>query len=251
MVADPQVGAVWLDMQPADPEVLGFEWYYDYGLRDRQIPGVEFVPYFWCSQWPRYAYGRAAVDYFELAERHLSNDYAGNLLFLNEPDRSGSDVDGGQCAMTPIEAAYFYKAVIREYPLARIVGPAPSHEDYLVDWKWLGEWYRIVSSWGLPLPSTAVIHTYLGDEPPERIVDSLFGFLAQFPGAPSRAWVTEFGSCDPAIAQKMIQAWRSDQRVVRYSWFTVRGWPSCTNLFSDQHGYPLTPVGEMWVQEHR
>lgn len=247
---EPTAGIVWLDRQPADMDALHAEWWYDYSVIDKGSPG--FVPFFWCSQWPRFAYGDEAVNYFEKAERYLGHDYAGYLLFLNEPDLAGSDQDGGQCEMSPREGAYLYKAVLRDMPHARIVGPAVSHRDYWNNWLWLKSWYEAIEEMGLRPPEAAAIHTYIDSEPPEWIVDSLFNMLATVPNAPKSAWVTEFGSCNPGLVSAMIDTWQTHPRITRYAYFTARGWsPDCLNLFYSIPGYSLTPSGAAWVEAHR
>jgi hypothetical protein len=246
---EPKAGVVWLDTEPADVNILHFEWWYDYSLRGRDVPGVEFVPFFWCDKWPPHAYGRKSQDYFELAERHLTPDYNSYLLFLNEPDLTGDDT-GGQCDMEPRRAAYLYKAIREQLPHAKLVGPAVSHRDYWSNWLWLRTWYGLIDEMGLRPPEVAAIHTYMSENP-QWIVDSLFTMLAEFPGSPGTVWVTEFGNCDPAVVQWMLDTWQADGRVSRYAYFTVRDFePHCENLFYNTPGYSLTPAGRVWVKEH-
>lgn len=247
-----KVGLVWPDNANADmAALLTADWWYDYNVRidAPQIGGMQFVPYFWCDQWPPHSYDDQTTYYFDVATAHgMDASYAGPLLFLNEPDLPGSDVDG-QCDMTPRQASYLYKALKREYPHAIMVGPSVSHRDYWRGWAWLREWYTIIGEMGLPPPDVAAIHTYL-DEPPHLIIDSLFEMLAAYPGATATAWVTEFGHCDPAVATAMIATWQADERIERYAWFIVSDWqwPECLNLVDSNGG--LTQVGQTWVNLH-
>jgi len=233
-------------LQVGEATRLGIEWYYDYGLRYPfpVLDQAEYVPFLWCDQYPALKWP-PTTDYFERLTR-LPSGYRGNLLFLNEPDLRGGDTDGWQCDRTPRQAAYIYKAARAQCSGCVFVGPAVSHEDYIHGWLWLRDFYNQLMGMGLPLPNVAAIHTYIGTEPPGRIVDSLFTVLAGYPNAPSTAWVTEFGVCDPAQARAMIEYYKSDTRVKRYAWFTAVGSPSaCINLLNEQR--QLTPVGEVYV----
>lgn len=247
-----KAGVVWPDNANEDTAaLLNADWWYDYNVRidGPQIGNMQFVPYIWCDQWPPHSYDNQTTYYFDVAAAHgMDEHYRGYLLFLNEPDLPGSDT-GGQCDMTPRQAAYLYKAIKRKYPHAILVGPSVSHRDYWRGWIWLREWYDLIIEMGLPPPEVAAIHTYL-DEPPHLIVDSLFRALAEYPGAPQTAWVTEFGHCDPAVAGAMIDAWQADARIERYAWFIVQDWqwPECLNLLGRDG--ELTPVGDAWADRH-
>ena len=249
LTPEPVSGLAWHNRRPADAAVLGgVEWYYTYGLRPYRNEPAQFVPMLWCDRWPAYDYVDG-YDYIQEARPLYPLDYRGYFLFLNEPDLPGSDRDGGQCGMTPLQAAHFYKSVVALWPDAKFVGPAVSHMDYWREWEWLAEWYRLIVGMGLPLPHAAALHTYLS-EPPPLIVDSLFAMLARYPGAPTAVWITEFGSCDPAQVGVMLDAFRADGRVSRYAYFSTRA-TGCTDLFYDIPGYSLTRAGEVWVEEHQ
>lgn len=235
-------------LRPGEAQRLGLQWYYDYGLKwpfPSLDNGAEYVPYFWCDRYPALAY-TYGTDYFEELAK-LPRNYSGYILILNEPDLAGSDRDGSQCERTPHQAAYIYKALVSLCQHCAIVGPAVSHEDYIHGWPWLREFYGEISAMGLRLPDVAAIHTYIDTEPPNLIIDSLFELLANYPGSPQTAWVTEFGTCNADMQRAMIKYYQLDPRVVRYAWFTAVGYPNlpCINLLNEQR--QLTAAGEVWI----
>lgn len=234
-------------LRPGEAARLGIETWYNYGLNTpgRTLDnGAVYVPFFWCDQWPSLKYP-ARADYFALLRQNLPPGYSGPLLFLNEPDLPGRDTDMGQCDRTPRQAAYIYKSVLEMCPNCKLVGPAVSHEDYLAGWPWLRAWYSEIYRLKLRPPDTAAIHTYL-NEPPHLIVNSLFEMLAFYPGSPETAWITEFASCNPSQAARMIAYYERSDRIDKYFWFTGRGWPDeCMNLLDDDG---LTTVGQAWVE---
>jgi len=231
-------------LRPGEAAKLGIEWWYDYGLRapNRTLDnGAVYVPYLWCDIYPALKWP-VQSDYFAALAANLPTGYSGPLLFLNEPDLSGRDVDGGQCERTPRQAAYIYKALVAQCPDCWLIGPAVSHEDYLAGWPWLRAWYAEIKRLNVRPPNEAAIHTYL-DEPPNLIVDSLFAALSSYTDAPQTAWVTEFGTCNPAQVQRMIGYYERSKQISRYAWFTARGWGGCHNLYEADR---LTPVGEIY-----
>jgi hypothetical protein len=233
------------NLSNAELERLGVGWYYDYALR-YPFPkrgNVEYVPFLWCDIYPSLAYGKPTIRYFDALQK-LPADYGGYLLFLNEPDLQGSTIDGGQCERTPRQGAYMLKAARELCPGCIIVGPAVSHEDYRAGWKWLRAFCVEALRIGVTLPEVSAIHTYLPGDP-ARIVDSHFALLAEFPGAATTAWVTEFATSSPAQARRMIDYYEADPRITRYAWFTAAGWRDDMVLLDAER--QTTPVGEAWV----
>jgi hypothetical protein len=248
MVAMPKSGMAWHNRQPADANVLGgINWYYTYGLHPYPNEDAQFIPMLWCNQWPAYDY-IGGYNYLQEAVKLYPPDYAGWMLILNEPDLPGSDRDGGQCGMTPIQAAYFYQAAVTLWPNAQFIGPAVSHRDYQAGWPWLRQWYKEVARLDLPTPARSAIHTYLG-EPPAAILDSYHMVMSPY-NAPGMVWVTEFGSPDPVQTARMIDVWKARPDVERYAYFTTRGGGG-TDLFVDIPGYSLTPNGYAWRAAHK
>lgn len=243
---EPQQGLAMAYSAPTDLQMrqLGIDWYYDYALR-YPFPargGAEYVPFLWCDIYPAMAYDAPAIRYFD-ALRALPNGYAGPLLFLNEPDLRGSTHDGGQCERTPRQAAYMLAAARQVCPRCIIIGPAASHEDYLARWPWLREFYNQARRIGVRLPDVAAVHDYTGQQP-GAIVDSLFGVLAAFPGAPETVWVTEFTATAGAELARAVAYYKSDERVIRYAYFTARGWRPETDLLTPSGG--LTDLGQQY-----
>lgn len=231
-------------ISPAQARALRIDWYYTYALPHSRLGAAQFVPMFWCDQYPANKWP-TQVDYFDVFRQHYGPDYSSFMLFLNEPDLAGGDVDGGQCDRTPRQAAYIYKALLAECPHCIFIGPATSHIDYLRGWPWLKAWYAEIRRMGLRPPDIAAIHDYTSQHP-GLIVDSLFEALAQFPDAPTTAWVTEYGTCDPARLAQAMAYFTADPRVARYAWFTAKGYPNqpCLNLLDGSDG--LTAVGEVY-----
>ncbi|MBP6471214.1 MAG: hypothetical protein KBE23_06455 [Chloroflexi bacterium] len=232
---------------PGEATRLGIEWYYDYGLRWPPTlldNGAEYVPFFWCDQYPSLAWP-TRHDYFAALNK-LPDNYSGPLLFLNEPDLRGGDIDGLQCDRTPRQAAYIYKAVRAQCPRCRIIGPAASHEDYLAGWPWLKAFYAEITRLHLPCPDVAAIHDYT-DQPPAAIVDSLFAALENYECAPQTAWVTEFSTCSADRARRMMAYYEQDSRIERYAWFTAVGYPAapCYNLLDKDRN--LSAAGEVFA----
>jgi hypothetical protein len=220
---------------------LGIEWYYDYALRYplHHRAGVEYIPFLWCDIYPALRYEAPVIRYFDALAK-LPEDYSGYLLFLNEPDLRGGRNDGPQCERTPRQAAYMLLAAREVCKNCIMVGPAVSHEDYRAGWRWLAAFYDEVRRLGVKPPEVAAIHTYL-PEAPKLIVDSLFGLLATYEGAPTTAWVTEFAGGE-AQSARMIAYYESDPRIERYAWFTARGWAADLITQDSQ----LTPLGEIY-----
>ena len=232
-------------LSDADMQRLGIDWYYDYALRwpAPSQAGAQYVPFLWCDIYPALAYDAPVIRYFD-SLRALPAEYSGYLLFLNEPDLRGSTRDGGQCERTPRQAAYMLRAAREICPGCIIVGPAASHEDYLAGWPWLRQFYDEVARIGVRPPDIAAIHDYTGQQP-GAIVDSLFGLLAAYPGAPKTAWVTEFTAVAPAQLQRAIDYYRQDPRIERHAYFTARGWRAETDLIGANG--QLTAVGEVYA----
>jgi len=226
---------------------LHLEWYYDYGLRWPPVAldnGAEYVPFFWCDQHPANKWP-TVYSYFDALGK-LPSGYSGDLLFLNEPDLRGGDVDGWQCDRSPRQAAYIYKAVLSMCPNCRIIGPTPSHIDYLNGWPWLKGFYNEISNLGLRCPDVGAIHDYTQLDP-NVLVDSFFETIAEFDCHPTSVWVTEFSSCDSNRTKEAIEFYRSDYRVERWAWFTATGYPAspCYNLI-DLSTRELTPNGRVF-----
>lgn len=239
------------ELRPGEADALRLQWSYDYTLRQpgRLLDnGAEYVPFLWCDIYPSLSYGEPTINYFaEL--RKLAPGYAGWLLFANEPDLRGSTADGGQCERTPRQVAYMLKAVRQQCPGCKVVGPNVSHIDFWSGWPWLREFYSVLSTdpalAGVRWPEAAAFHDYTPGDP-ARLVDSLFAMLAEYPGAAGVAWVTEFGSCDPAWVRQAVATYERDGRIARYAYFTGRDWPEkpCMTL-ADDGG--LTAVGRAFA----
>jgi len=247
MLSMPKSGITWHNRQPADDEILGgINWYYTYSLHPYQNEDAVFVPMLWCNLNPAYDYANG-YNYLAEAREIYPPDYAGWMLILNEPDLPGAADDSGQCGMTPLQAAYFYRDAVTLFPRAKFVGPAVSHQDYLHGWPWLREWYKAIARLDLPAPRRMAIHTYLGSYP-AAILDSYHMVMSPY-NAPDKVWVTEFGACDEQQTAHMIATWKSRADVERYAYFTTRD-GGCTDLLYEFPGYSLTANGRVWRAAH-
>lgn len=247
LIAGPEprqgLAAAYSGLNDAEFEQLGIGWFYDYALRfPFPARAAEYVPFLWCDIYPAMAYDAPAIRYFD-ALKALPDGYAGPLLFLNEPDLRGSTKDGGQCERTPRQAAYMLAAARQICPRCIIIGPAASHEDYLAGWPWLREFYNQAQRIGVRLPDVAAVHDYTGQQP-GAIVDSLFGVLAAYPGAPETAWVTEFTATSSAELARAVAYYTADERIIRYAYFTARGWRPETDLLLPDGS--LTNLGQQY-----
>lgn len=245
---EPQNGAAWAAAgrrHPRDAEILHIAWYHNWGPVGANLEnGAVFVPTLWCDRYPPMDWADG-TNLLQRMTEVIPANYTGPILFINEPDLPGSDT-GGQCDRTPEQAAWLYYQLRLAFPRATLVGPQPSHLDYVNGWPWLRAFYDFLSSQGWPPPDVATIHTYIDTEPPGKIVDSLFALLSAYPDAPHTAWVTEYGSCNPGIIHLMRSYWQSDARITRWAFFTPRWWDdgACLSAFTDPFTYVLSPVGQ-------
>lgn len=222
--------------QPQDTAILNIEWYLNWAIQPATWTN-NHVNYFACTEWP---YGSAdpKLNYWDALNSYTQPDYAGYLIFLNEPDLKG------QCDTTPTEAVQILHVIRVLRPNAVIVGPNVSHMDYLQGWPWLRAFYNEAINQNVELPEIGGIHSYL-NEPPGKIINSFFNL----PYTPETAWVTEFGNCNPDITEQMLQTYLIDPRITRYAYYAPRLYMAdvpteqkCLTLF-DGLGYNLTPNG--------
>lgn len=245
----PGLAKAYGQVTAANVSDLKIKWYYDYALR-YPFPkdlGIEYIPFFWCDQYPSLKWP-TDYNYFDQLAK-LPDGYSGYLLFLNEPDLRGGDVDGWQCDRTPRQAAYIYKAVKEMCQRCVIVGPNVSHIDYLQNWKWLREFYEQIELLGLEPPDIAAVHDYT-EQPTQKMITSLFILFSQFDDTPETMWVTEFATCNTDLAKQNIEYFKSDDRVERYAWFTGKGYPAapCINLLSNDG--LNQPVGDVYREAY-
>lgn len=128
---------------------------------------------------------------------HLSKDYTGYMLFLNEPDNDQDPIQCGyQIDANPITAAEIYSDLVTKYPNAKLIGPNLTYARYNESITgFLEAWRAEVISMGLPLPHGYGIHLYpkplqeTASEWTQAYCDKLY----EWGELDKELWVTEFG----------------------------------------------------------
>lgn len=252
-----KAGFAWAEYgtrQPHDAEYLGATWFLVWSPIDphqgRQRTGIESVTYAPCPTGGYQAYGDAVKwDAFDRLDKYLGRNWSGPILFLNEPDLPD------QCNLNPIRAAKFYAQLRKQYAKAILIGPAVSDGDYVKGWPWMKGFYDELERMKVKMPDHSAIHSYVRWQHPQVLVDSHFDMLAQYSGAPTTAWVTEFAACGrPDRLAQMIDTYQNDERILRYAYFGPRifdvpDW-YCMSLFVSPTTYELTDAGVVWTSRH-
>ncbi len=234
-------GYAWSCLEDSYHSLFNFTWYHRWQIEPdvTECNGVEFVQHFSCENRP-FKPPFWQDQYKALAQLVAKMDGRSfNLLFLNEPDLAD------QCYRSPKESAIIYKRVLEIAPNATIIGPQPSHYDYLNDWQWLRGWVAEINKLGLPTPHHGSIHNYNLD--PASQLESYF----RLQGVSNSVWVTEFGSSSEQLLEQMIDVYKTDNRVIRYAYFNPIYDPSGNfydNLLVNER--EITQLGRTWVANH-
>lgn len=242
--ASPKKGLAWGHYVQNDERALNTRWYHNWDsvAYPNTLPGLEFVPYLWCD----YTNGSNPVDLLQRAVTYLpgGSNYAGYLLFLNEPD-----LGLPQCDMTISEAALFYLKTKQYLPQAKLVGPNvfTGNNDFQIQAiYWVTQWRETVYACsfnpacnpyfnnpnvpkGYPQMAGYAIHPYS-----QIPVDNL-NYVSQFYNTmqtiwnegSKELWVTEFGYClhygdSGNRVLNTVNGFESNPFVTRYAYFTTR-----------------------------
>jgi hypothetical protein len=195
-VGEPQKGLKWdIALGPAVLDAVPFNlgWYQTQSLHPPYLHptytwsatvGGEFIPFEDCIVNP--------TGY----PSHLSKDYTGYMLFLNEPDNL-NECGGNLGPNLVISATEIYSDLVTKYPKAKLIGPNLTyqlHNDQTIT-GFLDEWRTRVITMGLPLPHGYGIHLYpkplqiTASEWTQAYCDKLY----EWDELDKELWVTEFG----------------------------------------------------------
>ena len=260
---------------PVEPR-FNISWYLNYVLEPSpQLAAqrLQFIPFLWCSYPPG---GDPATDMLAQAVSILGADYAGYLLFLNEPELGGLY---GQCAMTDFNvAADFYIRTRQLLPLARLIGPHNAYDDNIKGhtFAWLNDWREAVRAktcaqpeLGLPCdyPQNVAYGAHFFGETAAsnlRLADELHAQLIEWGEAHKEIWATEFTFCYDRAGQDQeleatVMGFEALPYVERYAFYTNRlgynNWtpPPSSRCFLKSflldpasNWRALTPLGEMY-----
>ncbi|MCL4871721.1 MAG: glycoside hydrolase family protein [Anaerolineae bacterium] len=252
-------GMVWnyyLAGTNTDPwNVMNIGWFHryapTYGQNDYHGP-IQFIPYWGCNT--------LSVEYMV---NTLGGDYAGYLIWLNEPDTGMPD--GCPPLSDPQAAADFYIAARAGLPYAKFIGPHTYHGNPAAHnraMNWMREWrdkvrdhpngngqYPDVTGYG--------IHPYSTD-PLENMtfVDNFYNQMVDWGEGEKELWVTEFAYCDEdsltADITYTVNAFETRTYVDRYAyWVDWRPTPTPAPILTvtpgandnDDSESPLVPMG--------
>jgi hypothetical protein len=198
-IGSPQKGVVWgLTGGPGVLDVVPFNvgWYHWYSENPpitaapwAATVGAEFIPFIACL--PGSANPNDPTSY----PSHLSKDYSGYMLFLNEPDNDADDQCGSDIGENNvISSTQIYAKIVAAYPNAKLIGPNTSYSSfgYGSPTGFLEAWRTRVITMGLPLPHGYGIHLYLLD-PVSEWTQAYCDKLYEWGELDKELWVTEFG----------------------------------------------------------
>jgi hypothetical protein len=225
---------------PAELGQLNLGWYYNWRPFPiiPPVPGVEFVPMFWCGK---------DVTPGNLAA--VRQSAATHVLGFNEPDMDG------QSGMTPGECLELWPQLMT-LP-QRLGSPAPA------DWKWLDQFIPESKRRGLRVDFVC-LHRYPDISNPAAVTEVIQMIEAAHRKYALPVWLTESGAAD-------VSAWRAPQQskptpgmaqhflqqllpilerlpfVERYAWFADRAANeySLGSMF-DLNASRLTALGKLY-----
>lgn len=256
-IGSPQKGLAWqikTGSAVTDAVPFNISWYHTWAINPPTLNplypwsatvGAEFIPFLPCIP-------TADPNDPQSYPEHLSKDYTGYLLFLNEPENT---FDPNQCGsqLGPnkvISATEVYSKVVELYPHAKLIGPNITfqrYEDSITGF--LDLWIARVLDKGLPLPYGYGIHLYpspTSNDTAEEWTQAYCELLEEYDELDKELWVTEFGwsndwviETDPIPTQQatinenieeqfgffetgLTTDQEQDCQITRYAWFTNR-----------------------------
>ena len=192
-------GMVWnyyLAGTNTDPwNVMNIGWFYryapTYGQNNYHGP-IQFIPYWGCNT--------LSVEYMV---NTLGGDYAGYLIWLNEPDTGMPD--GCPPLSDPEAAADFYIEARNHLPYAKFIGPHTYHANlgaHLRAMAWVSEWRQKVKdhpqgNGQYPDVTGYGIHPYSTNKDNNLLyVANYYNQMVAWGEGDKELWVTEFAYCD-------------------------------------------------------
>ncbi len=233
-------------------DIMRIGWFHNWGIsaiNPLKLYDVEFVPMWWCDQWPSDAIGdNVKVDFKQLTLDRLGRDYDGYLLFLNEPD-----LPPAQCDRTPKQGAKYYIWIKENLPNVKLIGPMTSHIDGLNGYPWLIEWRKqVIKMTGQPPKVYAYsLHDYMPYHKVGWLTNKLYDLMIKWGDGDKKIWVTEYSKYAPDKMAEATEYFANDPRIERFAGFTpdFKG----EELF-EQHRFfeweseELTPIGKAFVE---
>jgi hypothetical protein len=211
--------------------------------------GIAYVPNVSCTVRPYHDYTNGRLQ-IPVATEVLPSEYAGPILFLNEPLFYKE-----QCLIDSQTAAHLYWQLVDQFPNACISSPNWSHYavlertgdivDYVREIKAHGE--RDGREWGGFC--FWAVHNYYTKNPTEvyRVLKEIMDTVGD---GDRPIWVTEFAVNEPGHMHNMLKATWCDSQIVTSWWYAVRSsWDDPINdrAFNLVHPYGgLTPLGESY-----
>jgi hypothetical protein len=242
-------GVVWTeDNHEATRRVVdSCGWFHNWTAAG-SIDGLEFVPFLWGWRWP------SDHDLIGRAVDVLGADYAGDLLWLNEP------ADGEpQANMTPHEAVHFYRMTREALPHARLIGPNMSFitaEKWEHDANWLRDFVNIATAENIALDFAGMaVHNYAPTyEEHIRLHGEWVTLLARLGFGHLPLWVTEWGVDyrNEGAAERvrlLCRFYDNSPTVYRHAWYIHHAWAGDTFPIKSylHNGNELTEAGRGWL----
>jgi hypothetical protein len=228
---------------------LGIAWAHSWNTWTGERDGVQLVPMLW--GWVGGKYPNDRTNYWEEFKRRVPFSYAGDVLFINEPEMQS------QSRLTPEQAVTLFDMAAGLYEYARWSSPQVSIGTEIA-WPWIESWWRQLPEWNRERVSYWALHLYCNDVAQHKaIVEAWVGYLRQFKDIP--IWMTEWGIQERAhedggmkAVQQLAAFYDSHPSVARHAYFSnwlpeSEWWakPFADMALVDEHG--LTPRGMGWL----
>lgn len=186
-------------------------WNFALGERD----GVELFPMLW--GWQRIMRDGSVRDYWELS-RVIPEDYAGWLIFVNEP------ADAGQANLSPATAAQLWRMAIARWPNAKLTSPQMLLHSGGADYfgramSWLGAWWALLAAHERERVEAWAFHNYLSNGNHTAVSEGWMTFCDALLGGREH-WVTEWGWFDGSADKVAAVAAWYDTAVARQFYYT-------------------------------
>jgi hypothetical protein len=228
---------------------LGIAWAHSWNTWTGQRDGIDLVPMLW--GWVGGKSPSDKTNYWKQFQQRVPLDYAGHVLFVNEPERHD------QSNLTPAQAVALFEAAVGLYEQARWSSPQIGIWDER-GWPWLESWWRQLPEWARERVDFWAVHLYKNDiKEHKAFVEAWAGYLRQFKDVP--IWMTEWGIQERAhedggmkAVQQLAAFYDSHPSVARHAYFSnwlpeSEWWakPFADMALVDEHG--LTPRGMGWL----
>jgi hypothetical protein len=175
-------GNPWVGNPPHGAD-LRIAWAHSWNTWTGKRDGVELVPMLW--GWIGGKYPNDRTDYWEQFNKTVPLGYAGDVLFVNEPEMAS------QSRLSPLKAATYFRMAVGNYDDARWSSPQVSIGADGA-WPWMARWWAALPDSARERLGFWAVHLYANDvalhtATVERWVDWLYSMKAV------PLWVTEWG----------------------------------------------------------